>query len=464
MKKSDLKFGAVLVPLDLLMLVAAGITAYAVRFSDVYVRYVREATVIIQFPDYVRLVVLVSVGWLIVFAIAGLYNLSTYRSIWDEVGKVILACSTGILSVVIFIFLNRELFASRFIVLAVWILAIVFVSVARFIARSVQRHYLERGYGTHRVVIIGSNSTARQLVNLFLERPGMGFSVACRFGDFADDKVSLLKDIMKKDTIDEVILCDPTIKSDEKYRLLDVINEYHLDFRYAADILGWLSGKSNVNTLAGIPFVEVRKTPLEGWGRINKRVFDIIASVFGLFVLSPLFVIVAIAIKLESNGPVFYSNKRVGGKGKEFDLLKFRSMIENADKLKEKLLKQNERSEGPLFKMKNDPRVTKVGKFIRRWSIDELPQLWNVLAGDMSLVGPRPHEPHEVAQYQKHHKRLLDIKPGVTGMAQVSGRSDLTFEEEVRLDTYYIENWSLLLDLKILLQTPRAVLATRKAE
>lgn len=195
-----------------------------------------------------------------------------------------------------------------------------------------------------------------------------------------------------------------------------------------------------------------------------KRAFDIVVAALLLLILSPIFLVIAIWIKIDSPGSVFYASKRVGTRNSVFGLLKFRSMVVNAEKLKEQLLAQNERQDGPMFKMKNDPRVTRSGRFICKWSIDELPQLWNVIRGEVSLVGPRPHEPHEVAQYQKHHKRLLDIKPGVTGMAQVSGRSDLVFEDEVRLDTYYIEHWSLWLDIKIMLQTPRAVLAIRKGE
>ena len=139
-------------------------------------------------------------------------------------------------------------------------------------------------------------------------------------------------------------------------------------------------------------------------------------------------------------------------------------MIVNAEKMKKKLLDKNERTDGPLFKIKDDPRITRVGKFMRKWSIDELPQFWNVLKGNISLVGPRPHEPHEVDKYEKHHKKLLNIKPGITGMAQVSGRSDLEFEEEVKLDTFYIENWSPWLDLVILIKTPLVVLLRKGAK
>lgn len=188
---------------------------------------------------------------------------------------------------------------------------------------------------------------------------------------------------------------------------------------------------------------------------------DVTGASLGLIVLSPLFGLLALAVKLDSKGPVFYKDKRVD-RDQVFNLLKFRSMIDNADVLRAKMMRLNERS-GPLFKIKQDPRITRVGRFTRKTSLDELPQLINVLKGDMSLVGPRPHRPDEIVKYKKHHRALLRIKPGITGLAAISGRSDLDFEDEVRLDTYYIEHWSLLLDLKILLRTLPVVLSRRSA-
>ena len=222
--------------------------------------------------------------------------------------------------------------------------------------------------------------------------------------------------------------------------------------------------------MAGVPIVEVKKTPLEGWGRIGKRIFDVIGSLLILIILSPVLIIVMLLILIDSHGPIFFSKLdddsplyRVGEGGRLFRYLKFRSMKPKTDSLRyTELADMNLRSDGPMVKIKDDPRVTRIGRFIRRFSIDELPELFLVLKGDMSLVGPRPHLPEEVAKYEHHHKKVLTIKPGMTGMAQTSGRSDLTFEEEVKLDTYYIENWSLLLDMAILLKTPLAVFKSRK--
>ena len=185
---------------------------------------------------------------------------------------------------------------------------------------------------------------------------------------------------------------------------------------------------------------------------VIKRVIDVVCSFVGVLVLSPLFVVIAIIIKFTSKGPVFFSQKRVGRDGKEFKMYKFRSMVVNAEELKEKLAAQNEMS-GPMFKMKDDPRVTKVGKFIRKTSIDELPQLLNVLKGDMSLVGPRPSLPKEVAQFEDWMYRRLEVKPGLTCYWQVSGRNNIDFEDWMKLDVKYVEERNLWIDIKLIFKT-----------
>jgi exopolysaccharide biosynthesis polyprenyl glycosylphosphotransferase len=200
------------------------------------------------------------------------------------------------------------------------------------------------------------------------------------------------------------------------------------------------------------------------WGYAKKRLLDFFASLFGLVLLTPLFLIVAIAIKTTSKGPVFYWQKRVGWDCKEFDFPKFRSMRTDSDQVREKLLATNQHgAEGVTFKMKNDPRVTSIGRFIRKYSIDELPQLWCVLVGEMSLVGPRPPLPSEVARYSKEQKMRLMAIPGLTGIWQVSGRSEVPFEEQFAMDMNYIMNYSMWLDIRILMKTIPAVLKSKGA-
>lgn len=193
-----------------------------------------------------------------------------------------------------------------------------------------------------------------------------------------------------------------------------------------------------------------------------KRLIDITCSFVGILVLSPLFIIIAIIIKFTSKGPVFFSQKRVGRNGKEFDMYKFRSMVVNAEELKEKLAAQNEMS-GPMFKMKDDPRVTKVGKFIRKTSIDELPQLWNILKGDMSLVGPRPSLPKEVAQFDEWMYKRLEVKPGLTCYWQVSGRNNIDFEDWMKLDIKYVDERSTWIDIKLIFKTVGVLFGDKNA-
>ncbi len=460
MKKSELAFSAALVPLDYAALVAAGLLAYYIRFTTI--SDLRPATDALRFGPYRSIVLVVAAVWIAIFAISGLYAIRSTRRAIDEAAKVFLACSTGILLVIVTIFFRREFFASRFVVLAGWILAVVLVVIERALVHAIQRAFFARGIGIHRIVIIGNDSTTNDIVAHLSAHPTLGYDIIERFEGVGPSTFERILERMKTGRVDEVLQTDPNLSKADSLQLVDFCNEHHIIFKYAADLFNAQASNIEVQTLAGVPIIEIKRTPLDGWGKILKRVFDLVLAAFLLVLASPVLLLVAIAVKLDSQGPVIVRLARVGESGRHFSVLKFRSMVRNAEALKEQLLDRNER-EGPLFKMKNDPRITRVGRFIRKTSLDELPQLWNVIRGEMSLVGPRPHEPGEVASYEKHHRKLLSIKPGITGMAQISGRSDLTFEDEVRLDSYYIENWTLRLDLQIISKTPLAVLTMRSA-
>jgi len=471
MKKSELGFSFVLVPLDFLMLILASISAYFIRFSE-FTLELRPALFNLPFSEYIKIVFILAPLWLIIFALSGLYNIRSGKKIPEEIYRVILACSTGLMLVVILIFFRHELFNSRFIVLAGWVLAILYISFSRIMVRLIQRGFLKLGIGVHKVVLVGASKTADILIHSFSSKKESGYEVVRRLRDFSMETEQELEEFLKTKEVDEIIQADPNLSKAETLRVYDFADEHHIDFKYAADLLGTKVLKTEVSEIAGIPIVEVKKTPLDGWGRIAKRIFDVIGSLYFILILSPILILAAILIKIDSKGPVLFSERddggpvfRVGQGGRLFKYFKFRSMLPRTDSLRySKLADRNLRKDGPMVKIKDDPRVTRMGRLIRRWSIDELPEFFLVLKGDMSLVGPRPHLPEEVAKYESRHKKVLTIKPGITGMAQISGRSDLTFEDEVKLDTYYIENWSLLLDLSILLRTPFAVLKGRKAE
>lgn len=460
------------------MIVLAGVSAYYIRYAEFF-QQLRPVIFNLQFSGYLKIVFIIAFLWLIIFALAGLYAVKGARRLINEIYKVILACSTGLMLIVILIFVRRELFDSRFIVLAGWLLAIIYISAARGLVRLIQRALFKYGIGAHKVVLVGNSKTTDNLIREFSSKKNSGYEVVKRLRDFSIETAQELAEFLKTKEVDEIMQSDPSLSKAEVLRLYDFADDHHLTFKYAADLLGAKVLKTEVAEIAGIPIVEVKKTPLDGWGRIIKRIFDIAASIILIIILFPVLIITALCIKLDSQGSVFYLDYRSGQYNKRFLFYKFRSMVAhlcdgegpNATKEGNEVLnklivdeKINTRSADPLHKIKNDPRITRVGKFIRRWSIDELPQLFNVLKGDISLVGPRPHMTLETARYEHHHKKALTIKPGITGLAQISGRSDLTFEDEVKLDVYYIENWSLLLDLSILFRTPLAVLRERKAE
>lgn len=463
MKKSDLVFSAILVPLDYVMIVLAATSAYFLRYVA-WIQNIRPVIFDLSFSQYFNYVWLIAVGWIFIFAIAGLYQMRGSRKIFNEISKVFLACSTGMLAVIVGAFFSRELFNSRFILLITWVLTFLYVIIARLLVILIQRLLHIRNIGVNRVVLIGADDSTEDIAKEIYRRKTMGYQMVGRLENFSNGATDKLQEIWQTKGIDEIIQGDANLSRQENLALLDFADSHHLIFKYAADFFAAQSPRLEMDTIAGVPILEVKRTALDGWGRVWKRVFDIIISFLLLIIFSPIFLILSLIIKLDSAGPVFYGSARIGAKGKSIKIWKFRSMIKGADKMKKDLLNSNERADGPLFKLTKDPRLTRIGKFIRHWSLDELPQFYNVLKGDMSLVGPRPHEPHEVAEYEKHHRKLLNIKPGITGLAQVSGRSDLEWEEEVRLDIFYVENWSPWLDLIILIKTPFVVLMGKGAK
>lgn len=471
MKKAELIFGAILLPIDYLMLVAAGLTAYYLRFNTAVVDW-QEVTYEIPFNQFAAIVLITALVWLVFFAWSGLYKIRGTRRIVEELRKIFLACSTGVLVIIVLFFFERDLFSSRFIILAAFGLALLYVAVARLIVLYIERSLFKRGVGVHNVVIIGYNHVTKIVVNELQNNKSLGFHVKLQFDKFSQEAKEKILKYQERGLIDELILTEPSISKVDSERIYEFCDEHHIDFKYAAALLDAQLSNIAIRPIGGIPIVELKKTRLEGWGRIVKRIFDIIGSLFFIIIGTPIMLVSAVAILIDSGWPLFFTRKddgtrvkRVGQNGKLFFYFKFRTMKPGTDSLRytEELQEKNLRKGSPLVKIKDDPRVTRVGKFLRRLSIDELAELFLVLKGDMSLVGPRPHLPEEVAQYQKHQKHVLGIKPGMTGMAQISGRSDLDFDDEVRLDTFYMENWSLWLDIIILLKTPLVLFARRKA-
>ncbi len=461
MKKAALFFAVALVPLDFVMLFLAGISAYFLRISEFIVQY-RPVLFYFNLP-FSRLVFLLLIiipFWLLIFAVTGLYKI-VRKDLLEEFFQIIASVSFALMSVIIYIFVRGEFFDSRFIVLAAGFFAIVYMFIGRMVLRALEKHMRTRyQFGMQRVLMVGDDETSNILVTQMENNPSLGYRIVKRITIL---NLMEIKKEIENSNIDTIVVGVTDYGKDVVVELAEFCRDNRLHFLFAPTLFQTLTTNIAMDVVAGIPLIEVQHTALNGWGRVLKRTIDIFGSVTGMVVFSPLFATIAVLVKLDSKGPVFVALPRIS-MGKVFMLYKFRSMIDNAHSLKGQLLNQNERKDGgPLFKMHNDPRITRIGKFLRKTRLDEFPQMYNALRGEISLVGPRPHEPEEVAQYEAHHKKILVIKSGITGMAQISGASDLPFEEEVKLDTYYIENWSLFLDFKIILRTVLTLFRDRSA-
>lgn len=471
MKRFELTFAFLQLPLDYLLLVLAGFTAYSLRFAE-FVTRIRPIQFHLPWEKYWPLVLIVSAGWIIIFALNGLYHTNPNRKLTKDLNRVFFACSTGFAGIALYTFFTLQKFDSRFLVLTSWILAILYVGGGRLLMKLTKMLFHRLGFGLRRTVIIGQESIGQEIANFLEKNKGLGYVLVGHYRSFDKEIVSA---ILRAKT-DDIIFTDPKASREQALHMVDFSNEHHIAFKYSADLFATISTNMTVATIAGIPIIELRRTRLMGWGKIIKRTFDIISSVILIILFFPLMLLTAICIMIETGWPIIYKNERVGQNGQKFFTYKFRSLYqkyctgkqfgaegEKALVTEEELIQKQNAKEGPIYKIKDDPRITPFGKFIRKWSLDELPQFFNVLKNEMSLVGPRPHQPREVEKYQKQHKIVLTIKPGVTGMAQISGRSNLNFEEEIRLDTFYIEHWSIILDIIILIKTPFAVIKNKGA-
>ena len=316
---------------------------------------------------------------------------------------------------------------------------------------------------SRRVLLVGAGPAGRSIGKALRNDPSHRAVVR----GFLDDDLPLSPDVIGRiedldwlargEFIDEIILALPDQRERTRYAA-EVAFRNHLDIRAVPDLPPGPWPDADVEYIGEVPVITLHHEPVPRPALFFKRLLDFSGAALGLAVAAPVMAIIALLIRLESRGPIFYSAERTGAKGRRFRCHKFRSMVTNADHLKDDLRGRNQR-EGPIFKIVDDPRITRVGRFLRRYSLDELPQLWNVLRGEMSLVGPRPHPVDEVNHYELHHYRRLDVKPGITGLWQSTARHSASFDLNMHLDLTYIENWSLRLDLRILFSTIRVLFA-----
>ncbi len=454
--------------MDLSLLAVAFPIAYAVR------KGLAGPTLPGLYPmaRYWPFVVLALLVWIGAASLSRVYDVYRTRSISSELLRMSRAVGMQALLVAASGFLLHQHDVSRLLVgthLAIsWALLCSSRVVVRFVAHAVRR----RGYNTRTFAVVGTDELSLDLRTALLSRAHWGYE----FAGFVLDgpspgrklpgnvlgSVDELASVLERHVIDLVVIAAATERMKDLERAVAVCDEQGVPVKLAVDLLPGRNAHLEVEELEGIPLLSLASGPQDLFPLLAKRAFDIVLSFLGLLVLSPILAIVALAVRLDSPGPVLFRQRRVGLNGREFTLYKLRSMRLGAEDELHALREHNE-ADGPVFKMREDPRVTAVGRFIRRTSLDELPQLWNVLRGEMSVVGPRPPLPEEVRRYERWQRRRLSMKPGITCTWQISGRSDLEFDRWMELDLAYIDGWSLWRDLRIVAQTIPAVLLRRGA-
>jgi exopolysaccharide biosynthesis polyprenyl glycosylphosphotransferase len=479
-----------IVPTVKVSLVIADALAAAVSFMLAF--YTRERVAVFatggglawseSFAPYGALLVFVVCIRLVSFRYCDLYRVRGEFSFFDDGVRIFKAAAIGSLLIVAVAFLYRGGFAfrsfsyARSVFIADFLFVLVIVGALRFFMRAAQTLVRSRQINLIPTLIVGRGPEASLFIREMRERPSLGYRVIGVVdtksvdGELTYEHVPVigtlesLPDVIRDSGANEVIIADADVNADTLFEVMIRCGRRRgVEFRIAPSLFNCLPRKTEIDQIGVLPMIRLFREPLSNAARILKRTFDLIVSALAILLLLPLWLLIALLIKLDSKGPVFYTQERVGMDGRLFLLYKFRTMKAGADSQvhreyqKAFIAGRAEANVGndskPTYKLLSDPRITRIGKLLRRTSLDEVPQLFNVLSGDMSVVGPRPPIPYEVEAYELWHRKRLDMKPGVTGLWQVSGRNRLPFEEMVRLDLFYIENWSLLLDLKIILRT-----------
>jgi len=441
--------------IDVLMLVLSWVIYYFIRVESGLFQYYTK-------PEFLLPMFVITVYWLILFWFFGLYQSWYAKSRLDELITIFKTVTFGVLVLFFAIFIDdistNSPANSRLLILIYWFIVLSFVSVGRLSVRTFQRKLLEAGIGARNTIIVGFNEKGREIFDLILKYPALGYKVVGfvrtdkrKGGEYKGVKVlgtaDKINEIIRENEVKEVIFA---LESSEHDKLLELIGKCKEDvnFKIVPDLYDAISGQARTNQIYGFPLIEIMPEIMQPWERVVKRLIDIVVSLIVLGLGLPLWVLIAILIKIDSRGPVIYKQERVGKDGKIFTLYKFRSMYENAEALT-----------GPTWATKNDPRVTRVGKILRKLHLDEIPQFINVLKGDMSLIGPRPERPVFVEKLSKEiplYRRRLKVKPGITGWAQVKYKYDESIEDvkkKLQYDLFYIENMSLRMDLKIIAYT-----------
>jgi exopolysaccharide biosynthesis polyprenyl glycosylphosphotransferase len=455
------------VAIDVILVCLGAIVIYGARFGfaprlGVSIASVRE--LIHQAYTHAYPAFLVLYVALIVMACMSqhLYRTSRELSTLEESFTVAKAVGFATVLLVLFIFISGNKEISRLVVASAGLVNVGTLAGWRYAKRRYVLHRARRGEGVSRALIIGAGRLGQTLATWLENNRQLGYAV-CGFLDAHPNgdarvlgSIQDLKKVALEQFVDQLFVTLPAERELVKEIWVEA-RRLRLNLNVVPDIYDGLGWHAPIRSIGGFPVIELHGQPIPALGLAVKRAIDIVVASLGLIFVAPLLALAALSIWFDSPGPVFYSALRVGRKGRKFHCYKLRTMVDDADAHKETLRQSNERN-GPFFKMENDPRITRCGRWLRKYSLDELPQLWNVLCGNMSLVGPRPHPVDDYERYTLEHLRRLDVKPGITGLWQVTARCDPSFETSMALDLEYIEGWSLWLDSKILFMTVPAVL------
>lgn len=476
MKRHEITFSIIKIPLDFFIIILSFFLAKKLREITDFIPGLHLPTQTISNDALLIFAIFWAFLGILVFAIHGLYSIKITHSKVKEFLDIIWYSLYFFMFFSLFVYLSNGILYTeeipRLIILFTTIIASIFIIIQRILLHYFQSILIQKWFIKKRNLIIITNKKHEKNKKIIddIEQAKIYHILGYINTQKVDAKklkyLWWIKDLfsrIQKWDVDEILLIDSDFSKKELYEIWDESRIFWIRYRYITNYFDITSSNTTLSLINSIPVIEIKSTQLENWWRVWKRIFDIIFSIFFMIISFPLMVWVAIALKIEDpRAPIIFKNKRIGVQGKAFYLYKFRYLKKEyctnewdkkALQFEEKLIRERSERSGPLYKIKNDPRKTRVGDFIEKYSLDELPQLFNVLIGNMSLVWPRPHQPREVDKYKLYQRRVLTIKPGITGMGQINGRDKNTFDKEVKLDIFYIENWSLVLDLKILLKT-----------
>jgi exopolysaccharide biosynthesis polyprenyl glycosylphosphotransferase len=451
---------------DLTLVTCAFVLAYLIR--------ARWEPALFALRDYAWTLLVILPVWLAFMARAQFFASIRRLSLWEILRRLSIVHLYGACMVAsVIFFIDRNVFSRSLFIIFV-LLSFSLLALEKAALRLILGYFRSKGYNYRQILIVGTRDKARRFNELVNEHADWGMRVVGFVQAIAPPlqqkieglpvlgHMTDLVEICKNNPVDEVVFCLPRDMLIDAEGLVLELEEMGITVRMVLDFFKTKKARKEISLFHNeIPILTFHTKSLDAQQLLLKRFLDVFGAFCGLVLTALLFPLIALAVKLDSPGPLFFSQKRIGESGRTFRCWKFRTMYMDAEARKGELMAQNEMS-GAIFKIKDDPRVTRVGKILRRMSLDELPQFWNVLKGDMSLVGTRPPTPDEVVLYENWHRRRISIKPGITGMWQVNGRSGIdNFDEIVRLDLKYIDQWSLWLDLKILLRTVQVVFSRR---